>query len=59
MSTYDSLDAYNADIEAARNAYASDEAARAGLCAVCQSAKRHGHHRRCWRCHTNKIQETA
>jgi hypothetical protein len=46
---YPSLDAYNADVERARNAYAADEAVRAGLCAVCKTNKKDGaDHRRCW-----------
>jgi hypothetical protein len=57
VSTYPNLDAYNADIEKARNAYAADMAVQQGLCAVCQTSKKDGHMRRCGRCRRAKIAE--
>lgn len=50
MSTYPSLDAYNADVVAARDAYQADQAVAEGLCATCQTNKRDGHMRQCWTC---------
>lgn len=50
MNTYSTLAAYTADVVAARDAYAEDEAVRAGLCCVCKDRKRDGKHRRCWTC---------
>jgi hypothetical protein len=58
---YDSLDDYNADVIAAREAYAADEAVRNGLCAVCKERRRHnsGHKlsRRCWECRRARRRE--
>lgn len=59
MNTYPSLAAFNADTEAAKNAYAADMAVQNGLCAVCQTSKKDGHMRRCSRCRRAKIKEYA
>lgn len=37
---YPSLEAYTADVERARDAYAADMAVQNGLCAVCKRRKR-------------------
>lgn len=50
MKTYPTLAAYNADIEAARNAYNADMAVQAGLCAECKTNKHDLEHRLCWTC---------
>jgi hypothetical protein len=52
MKTYPSLDAYNADVTAAREAYAADMAVREGLCADCKWRKRDkaGRKRLCTTC---------
>lgn len=48
--TYPDLDAYNADVIAARAAYADDMAVQDGYCASCKQRKKDGQHRRCWTC---------
>jgi hypothetical protein len=50
VSTYLSMEAYTADIEAARQAYREDQTAAQGLCVICERRKRDGRNRRCWTC---------
>lgn len=52
MKTYATLAAYNADVEAARNAYAADMAVQDGLCGECKTRKRDkaGRKRLCTTC---------
>lgn len=50
MSTYDSLDDYNADVIAAREAYAADQRVAEGYCENGDGRRRDGYHRRCWAC---------
>jgi hypothetical protein len=56
VNTYLSLDAYTADVIAAREAYAADMAVQNGLCAVCETRKKDGHMRRCWKCRRSGVQ---
>lgn len=52
MKTYPSLAAYNADVQAARDAYSADMAVQVGLCADCKTRKRDkaGRKRLCTTC---------
>jgi hypothetical protein len=50
MSTYRSLDDYNADVKAARDAYAADQRVAAGFCETGDGRKRDEHRRKCWTC---------
>jgi hypothetical protein len=50
VSTYDSLDAYTADVIAAREAYAADQRVAAGYCETGDGRKRHAQCRKCWAC---------
>lgn len=57
MSTYPSLDEYNADIMAARAAYAADMAVESGMCAVCKVRRIDAPRRKCWSCrHDGRIE---
>lgn len=55
MKTYPSLDAYNADIIAAREAYNADMAVQNGLCAECKTRNRDGRHRTCRTCRRSGV----
>lgn len=49
---YPTVEAYTADVERARAAYAADEAVRAGLCAICKRAQEGDRrNRRCQTCY--------
>lgn len=50
MSTYDSLDDYNADVIAAREAYAADRLVEAGYCEKGCGRRRDKKGRRCKSC---------
>lgn len=59
MSTYPSLDDYNADVTAAREAYRADESVRNGYCAICHERPRETkiRSRRCRRCRAKGLKE--
>lgn len=50
MSSYRSLDDYNADVKAARDAYAADRRVAAGFCETGDGRKRDERRRKCWTC---------
>lgn len=50
MNTYYSLDAYTADVQAARDAYNADRRVKAGFCETGDGRAKDGRSRKCWAC---------
>lgn len=57
--TYPSIEAYTADVIAARNAYANDMSVQLGLCVICHERKIDPSRRKCWGCRKNRRVEVS